>query len=116
MKKKERSFSLSALLLALFLCLCITLYQQAQNYGSIRITIGDTEFGTFTLNEDQVIDIGTGNICEIINGIAKMISADCTDQLCIAQPAITRAGDIITCPSHQVVIKHIGTPASSQIS
>lgn len=113
MKKKEHTSFLTALFSALFLCLCMALYQQTRDYGSIRITIGDTEFGTFTLNEDQVIDIGTGNICEIINGIAKMISADCTDQLCIAQPAITKAGDIITCPSHQVVIKHIGTPASS---
>ena len=52
------------------------------SHGSIRITVDGKEYGTYSLEKDQTIKINDTNVCEIKDGQARMISAQCPDHLC----------------------------------
>lgn len=74
-------------------------------HKQIRIEKDGEEYGTYSLDEDQVISIGTTNVCEIKDGKVRMIRADCPDHLCIRQGAIGADGGIIVCLPNKVVIQ-----------
>ena len=61
-----------------------------------------------SLAEDQVIQIGDTNVCEIKDGEVKMTEADCPDHLCMKQPAVGSAGGYIVCLPNRVVIQGEG--------
>lgn len=105
MKKNEIRIFAGIFLFALLLWIALTLCGRFRTVSSVKITVGGTELGTYSLAEDQVISIGEGNICEIRDGEARMISADCPDQLCVKQPAVDENGGSIVCLPHQVVIE-----------
>ena len=63
---------------------------------------------TLGLAEDQVIQIGDTNVCEIKDGEVKMTEADCPDHLCMKQPAVGSAGGYIVCLPNRVVIQGEG--------
>ena len=44
--------------------------------GMLEITVGGELYGTYSLSEDQTIEIGEGNTCRIEDGRASMIWAD----------------------------------------
>ena len=104
LKKKEFLFIAGLFALSLALCAFVYLVPRG-DYGSIHITVGGEDYGTYSLAENQTIPIGDTNVCEIKDGKARMISADCPDHLCMHQPAITSAGGIIVCLPNRVVIK-----------
>lgn len=107
MKKKE-IYIFSAIFLLTLLCwIGMDVMRSKKDFGSIRITIGGEVFGIYGLGDDQVIDIGTGNICEIRDGKVKMTEADCPDHLCMRQPAVDKNGGSIICLPHRVVIEGI---------
>lgn len=85
-------------------------------YNTVRITVDGREYGTYSLSEDQIISIGNTNVCEIRNGEAKMIEADCPDHLCMKQRAIDSAGGTIVCLPNRVVIEGAGKDGSENIS
>jgi hypothetical protein len=62
------------------------------SHGSIRITVDGKEYGTYSLEKDQTIKINDTNVCEIKDGQARMISAQCPDHLCMKQKAIDEKG------------------------
>lgn len=104
MKKKERYFILSIPFFAILLWICMALFRP-HNYGSILIEAGGKEYGIYSLSRDQVIEIGSSNICEIKDGRVRMIYADCPDQLCIKQGSIDSSGGMIVCLPNKVIIK-----------
>lgn len=53
-----------------------------------------------------------GNRLRIQNGQAKMEWADCPDQLCVHQKAISRTGESIICLPNQVVVSVQGSKES----
>lgn len=107
LKKKESVFICS--LLAISVVLCIFTYAVPHgNHGSIRITVDGELYGTYSLDKDQVIQIGDTNVCEIKNGQVKMTEADCPDHLCMRQPAVGGAGGYIVCLPNRVVIQGEG--------
>ena len=57
-------------------------------------------------------DSGLGIVCVIQNGQAKMEWADCPDQLCVHQKAISRTGESIICLPNQVVVSVQGSKES----
>ncbi|WP_338106549.1 NusG domain II-containing protein [Mordavella massiliensis] len=62
--------------------------------------------GTYSLNEDEEISINDGtNILRIRNGKAKMIEADCPDQLCVNQKAVSGNGESIICLPNRVIVE-----------
>ena len=62
--------------------------------------------GTYSLGEDQEISINGGtNTLVIKNNRAKMKEADCPDQLCVNQKAISKNNESIICLPNKVVVE-----------
>lgn len=80
----------------------------------LRITVSGEEYGTYSLEEDQVIKVGDTNICEIKDKKVSMLSADCPDQLCIHQRTIQLQGETIVCLPNKVVLEITGTRQTDQ--
>ena len=96
-------------LLVISVVLCIFVYAVPHGtHGSIQITVDGELYGTYSLAEDQVIQIGDTNVCEIKDGEVKMTEADCPDHLCMKQPAVGSAGGYIVCLPNRVVIQGEG--------
>jgi len=73
------------------------------------VTVDGEVYGTYSLAKDQTIEIQDGNRLRIQNGQAKMEWADCPDQLCVHQKAISRTGESIICLPNQVVVSVQGS-------
>ncbi|EGN48604.1 hypothetical protein HMPREF0991_01484 [Lachnospiraceae bacterium 2_1_58FAA] len=76
------------------------------------VTVDGEVYGTYSLAKDQTIEIQDGNRLRIQNGQAKMEWADCPDQLCVHQKAISRTGESIICLPNQVVVSVQGSKES----
>ena len=89
---KKRDFILiGAVLVLAFLCWVVPRAAgifAGEDASRVRITVGGEEYGTYSLSEDQIIEINDTNVCEIKDGEVNMIQADCPDQLCIHQGPI----------------------------
>jgi len=72
---------------------------------SVTIRIDGTMYGIYDLAEDQMIEVNEGNTLEIKDGQVKMIYADCPDQLCVHQQAISKKYESIICLPNKVVIE-----------
>ena len=58
------------------------------------------------MNEDREVSINGGtNILRIRNGRAKMIEADCPDQLCVDQRAVSADNESIICLPNRVIVE-----------
>ena len=84
LKKKEIIFISAILILALALWGGMSFVNKGR-HGSIKITVDGQEYGTYSLSKDQIIKINDTNVCEIKDGKAYMLSADCPDHLCMKQ-------------------------------
>ena len=118
MKKNEFIFLGGVLILALTLWGGIT-FANRGSHGSIKITVAGKEYGTYSLSKNQTIKINDTNICEIKDGQARMISAECPDHLCMKQKAIDEKGGTIVCLPNKVVIegeKSTGSDNADELS
>lgn len=99
------------LLIVIVVCvaLCAFLAHQiigGDGAGKVTVKVNGELKGTHSLAEDQTIEINGGtNILQIKNGKADMTEADCPDQLCVNQRAISRQGESIICLPHKVVVE-----------
>ena len=80
-----------------------------QSGDSIIITVNGSEYGRYSLTENKEIPIkieinGGTNILQIKGGKADMIEADCPDQLCMHQNAISKDKESIICLPNRVVV------------
>ena len=107
LKKKEAVFIGALLFISVVLCIFVYAVPHG-THGSIQITVDGELYGTYSLAEDQVIQIGDTNVCEIKDGEVKMTEADCPDHLCMKQPAVGSAGGYIVCLPNRVVIQGEG--------
>ena len=71
----------------------------------LTITVDGEEYGTYSLAEDQQIEINGTNTCEISDGEVRMVQADCPDQLCVNQRAVSRQGESIICLPNKVIVE-----------
>ena len=106
------------LLIVIVVCvaLCAFLAHQiigGDGAGKVTVKVNGELKGTYSLAEDQTIEINGGtNILQIKNGKADMTEADCPDQLCVHQKAISRTGESIICLPNQVVVSVQGSKES----
>ena len=70
MKKKEIIFISSILIFALILGIGISVLHKG-NYASIEITVDGEKYGSYLLDENQIIRIKDTNVCEIKDGKAS---------------------------------------------
>ena len=118
LKKKELIF-ISGILVLAFAIWAGMSFMNKGSHGSIRITVDGKEYGTYSLAKDQPIKINDTNVCEIKNGKAHMLSAECPDHLCMKQKAIDEKGGTIVCLPNKVVIegeKSVGSDNTDELS
>ena len=65
--------------------------------GIVAIKVDGVTEGTYVLTEDRRI--------EIKNGEASMIEADCPDQICVHEKAISADGESIICLPNKIVVE-----------
>lgn len=74
--------------------------------GVVTVKVDGVLEGTYMLSKDQEISINGGtNILTIKDGKADMKEADCPDQLCVHQKAISKNHESIICLPHKVVVE-----------
>lgn len=94
---------LALLLLAGVLYLALNLGRQEGGVAVVRVDGVETERhsmlleGTFPLN-------GGSNILVIQGGRARLIDADCPDQLCVKQGWVHYSGQVITCLPNRLTV------------
>lgn len=113
METTEKRFSkrdaLMMAVAALVIIIVFVIFRQfAGGTGSIvTVTAGGEVYGTYSLDEDQEIDIKINgkvtNVLVIRDHEADMTEADCPDQLCVHQKSISKDHETIVCLPNQVV-------------
>lgn len=88
--------------------LCLLLHaiigEKSADYITIKVN-GKIE-GVYSLADDQEIELNNGsNVLKINNGEADMISADCPDQLCVKQKAISKNKESIICLPNKIIVE-----------
>lgn len=99
------------MLLGIIVCVSILIFgmrfflkDQGKAYVTVRIDGEIVE--TYDLSEDQVIEVNQGtNVIAIKNGKVDMTQADCPDQLCVHQKAISENRESIICLPNRVVVQ-----------
>ncbi len=92
---------------AAVLFLCFNIFNRS--FGdSVRIEVNGEIAALLPLDENTVYDIetekGITNVLEISDGSAKMIWADCPDQICVSHKSISKNGEAIICLPNRVVV------------
>lgn len=109
MKKKDIYLVLVLGIAAILMFVFINISHQTAG-NNIKITIDGKVYGTYSLQEDQVIevkeDLGINRV-QIKNGKAKMIEADCPDGYCMDQNEISKENETIVCLPHKLVVEVI---------
>ncbi len=83
--------------------------------ASVRIEVNGEEYGTYSLDKDQKIEINDSNVLMIENGAAYMTEANCPDKLCINQGKISSDGEMIVCLPNRVFVQIEGSEDGSGI-
>lgn len=71
-------------------------------------------YGRYALDEDQEIDIGSGNHIAIEDGTVRMADADCPDRICVRQGRISAEGALITCMPNRVTVQVQGSAGEDE--
>lgn len=107
MKKKDVILLVSVVAFSLLLLLVMKV--TGGNSGdTVIIRQNGGVYGTYSLEEDQVIEIAHGDdynkIC-ILHGEVYMESANCPDGYCVEQNKISRENQTIVCLPHKLVVE-----------
>lgn len=71
---------------------------------TVTVRVDDKVYGTYDLSETQVIEINQTNTLTIEEGQARMTYADCPDQVCVHQKAVSKNRESIICLPNKVVV------------
>ncbi len=79
----------------------------------VQVTVDGEVYAEYPLYEDRRVRLEYEeyegfNELVIEEGKASVVSADCPDELCVRQKAISRTGESIVCLPHKLVITVIG--------
>ena len=102
----------AAVLAAAALILAFQFFRQDSEKHLVEISVDGDIFGTYDLTEDQTIEINDTNRVVIEDGEARMVWADCPDQICVNHRAVSKNGEIIICLPNQVVVAVISSEES----
>ena len=111
MKKIDKILAAGLLLTAVLLG--IFLFAGKEEGTWAVVTIDGTEYGSYALDKEQTIDLGTGNHLEIRGGEIRMTEADCPDQRCVHQGVISTAQERLVCLPHRLVVRVEGAAAAA---
>lgn len=86
--------------------------------SSVQVTIDGDIYGTYPLDQSDsqtipiTIDGRVTNTLQLEDGAAKMVSADCPDQICVHHKEVSRQGETIVCLPNRVVVEVRGAEKS----
>lgn len=107
---------LGVILAALAMLLMMKLIDNTSG-NQIRITVDGAEYGTYSLDRDQEIEVQVGEfynkIC-IHDGEAYMEEANCPDGYCMNQGKIKGNRQTIICLPHKLVVEVIVSDTENQ--
>lgn len=104
MKRKDFVLIILLCFAVLFLAAVFRL-KKPEKEPELLITVDGKEFGRYSLERDQRIEICDTNICEIKDGRVSMYYADCPDRLCMHQKSIGSEGGTIICLPNRVFLE-----------
>lgn len=118
MKKKD--FMLGGGILAVALALLLVMKVTGSEAGNrIQVTVDGEVYGTYSLTEDQVIEVKEGdfyNRIRIEDGKAYMEEANCPDGYCERQGKISGGAQTIVCLPHKLVVEVLEADDTSRDS
>ena len=109
MKKNDIILGGVVIIIAVVFLIFINLTRN-QTGDQIQITVNGTLYGTYSLDQDQTIEIeenGSYNRIRIADGKAYMEEADCPDGYCKEQGKISTQAQTIVCLPHKLVVEVI---------
>lgn len=110
--KKNDWLLAAGILASAALLLCFQIFGNMGEHASVTVSVDGTLFGTYSLEEDQTIEINDTNRLVISGGSARMEWADCPDQVCVQHRAVSRNGESIICLPNQVIVSVEATEES----
>ncbi len=110
--KRDIGLIITLLLMATVCWLVVQWMGQKTIAATVVVTVDGEEYGRYPLAENQEIPIAIGeekqasetNFLRIQDGVAQMITADCPDQICVHQKAISHTNESIVCLPNRVVV------------
>ena len=118
MKKKD--FMLGGGILAVALALLLVMKVTGSEAGNrIQVTVDGEVYGTYSLTEDQVIEVKEGdfyNRIRIEDGKAYMEEANCPDGYCERQGKISGGAQTIVCLPHKLDVEVLEADDTSRDS
>ncbi len=102
---KRRDFILIGSLLLLSLALLFAVRMGGKQGGEAVVRVGGEVQGRYPLSVDGVFVLngGTNTLC-IENGAARIMEADCPDQVCVRQGRVNKTGQVITCLPNRLTV------------
>lgn len=79
--------------------------------GKVRIRSGDRVFATFSLNQNRTVEVsGPIGISRIVihHHQARFESSPCSNQYCVHQGWLSRAGQVAVCLPNRVSVELLG--------
>ena len=117
---KKKDFLLGGGILAVALVLFLVMKVTGSEAGNrIQITVDGEVYGTYSLTEDQVIEVKDGdfyNRIRIEDGKAYMEEANCPDGYCERQGKISGGAQTIVCLPHKLVVEVLEADDTSRDS
>ena len=105
-EEKASGFKKNDLILVLLVFFAGHLFTSQKSAGVVEIQIDGKVVETLDLQKEHAFKINGGtNTVQIENGKVKMAAANCPDQICVHQKAISRNGESILCLPNQIVLK-----------
>ena len=104
--KKNDWILLGIVLGAAFVIFAVRYFTGNADAGYVEVRVDGEVTGTYDLAKDQEIVLGGGtNTMTIRDGKVRMTEANCPDQLCMHQKAISRNQESIICLPNKIVLQ-----------
>lgn len=86
---------------------CFLLYIKLgrKDAGKVTVTVNGQLMDTYSLDDNTEVEVNGTNTFVIENREVKMKEADCPDQICVHQKAISKNKESIICLPNKVVIE-----------
>ena len=106
LKKKDIVLMIIILVVAGSCVLFVTWIIGEKSADYITVKVNGKIEGVYSLADDQEIVLNNGsNVLKIKNGEADMIRADCPDQLCVKQKAVSKNKESIICLPNKIIVE-----------
>lgn len=102
---KRDLYLVAAILILVGILWAVTSLSKKEEGSTLRISVDNEIYGTYSLSDNQEIKIGNTNVCKIENREAVMISGECPDQVCVHSNPISKKGETIVCMPNRVVLE-----------